>query len=182
MEKDCQACGQPCLPPCSTVNPSCLSGSHWGSLFLPAGFSHGMRGKEPACQCRRCGFHPWSGRFPWRRKWQPTQVFLAWRMPRTEEPKGLQPIGSQRIGHDWVTKHRIHLKKKIYIYTHTHTHTHISQTKHPECWWQLKIREESCHWAQLLVRNNYLCSTLKQAGISETPEKSIDPLTTHLNR
>ena len=25
---------------------------------------------------------------------------LAWRTPWTEEPGGLQPIGSQRVGHD----------------------------------------------------------------------------------
>ena len=25
---------------------------------------------------------------------------LAWRIPRTEEPAGLQPTGSQRVGHD----------------------------------------------------------------------------------
>ena len=25
---------------------------------------------------------------------------LAWRMPRTEEPGGLQSTGSQRVGHD----------------------------------------------------------------------------------
>ena len=25
---------------------------------------------------------------------------LAWRIPWTEEPGGLQPIGSQRVGHD----------------------------------------------------------------------------------
>ena len=24
----------------------------------------------------RCGFHPWVGKIPWRRKWQPTLVFL----------------------------------------------------------------------------------------------------------
>ena len=28
---------------------------------------------------------------------------LAWRIPRTEEPGGPQPTGSQRVGHDWVT-------------------------------------------------------------------------------
>ena len=28
---------------------------------------------------------------------------LAWRMPWTEEPGGLQSIGSQRVGHNWVT-------------------------------------------------------------------------------
>ena len=28
---------------------------------------------------------------------------LAWRIPRTEEPGGLWSMGSQRVGHDWVT-------------------------------------------------------------------------------
>ena len=28
---------------------------------------------------------------------------LAWRIPWTEEPGGLQSMGSQRAGHDWVT-------------------------------------------------------------------------------
>ena len=28
---------------------------------------------------------------------------LAWRIPRTEEPGGLQSMGSQRVGHDWET-------------------------------------------------------------------------------
>ena len=26
---------------------------------------------------------------------------LAWRIPWTEEPDGLQSMGSQRVGHDW---------------------------------------------------------------------------------
>ena len=29
---------------------------------------------------------------------------LAWKIPWTEEPGGLQSMGSQRVGHDWVTK------------------------------------------------------------------------------
>ena len=39
---------------------------------------------------------------------------LAWRIPRTEEPGGLQSIGSQKVRHDW----------NDLAYTHTHTHTH----------------------------------------------------------
>ena len=46
---------------------------------------------------------------------------LAWRIPRTEEPGGLQFIGSQRLGYDWVTYTCIHTR----THTHTHTHTHI---------------------------------------------------------
>ena len=36
-------------------------------------------GKEFACRWRRCrrfGFNPWVRKIPWRRKWQPTPVFL----------------------------------------------------------------------------------------------------------
>ena len=29
---------------------------------------------------------------------------LAWRIPWTEEPGGLQSMGSQRVRHDFVTK------------------------------------------------------------------------------
>ena len=38
-----------------------------------------LSGKEPVCQCRRGKrrrFHPWVGKVPWRRKWNPLQVFL----------------------------------------------------------------------------------------------------------
>ena len=38
-----------------------------------------LSGKESACQCRRCrrcGFDPFVGKIPGRRKWQPTPVFL----------------------------------------------------------------------------------------------------------
>ena len=28
---------------------------------------------------------------------------LAWSIPWTEEPGGLQSMGSQRVGHDWTT-------------------------------------------------------------------------------
>ena len=39
----------------------------------------GSSGKESSCQCRRhkrCGFNPWVRKIPWRKKWQPTEVFL----------------------------------------------------------------------------------------------------------
>ena len=30
---------------------------------------------------------------------------LAWRTPWTDEPGGLQSMGSQRVRHNWVTEH-----------------------------------------------------------------------------
>ncbi|XP_069447686.1 izumo sperm-egg fusion protein 4 isoform X2 [Ovis canadensis] len=47
------------------------------------------------------GLIPGSGRTPWRRKWQPTPVFL---LGEALEPGMLQSTGSQRIGHDFVTE------------------------------------------------------------------------------
>ena len=40
------------------------------------------------------------GKIPWRRAWQPTPVFLPGESPLTEEPGGLQSLGSQRVGHN----------------------------------------------------------------------------------
>ena len=41
----------------------------------------------------------------WRRAWQPTPVFSSGESPWTEEPGGLQSMGSQRVGQDLATKH-----------------------------------------------------------------------------
>ena len=65
----------------------CLLGyllEHFKLSFVPwiiitsihFGASQVLSGKESACQCRRCMFNPGMGRIPWRRKWQPTPVFL----------------------------------------------------------------------------------------------------------
>ena len=46
---------------------------------VPWGFPGGTSGKESTClprRCRRRGFSPQVGKIPWRRKWQPTPVFL----------------------------------------------------------------------------------------------------------
>jgi len=56
-------------------------------------------------QCRRPEFFPWVGKIPWRRAWKPTPVFLPGESPWTEEPGGLQSIGSQRVRDNWATKH-----------------------------------------------------------------------------
>ena len=37
----------------------------------------------------------------WRRKWQPTPVFLPGESQGTADPGGLPSMGSHRVGHDW---------------------------------------------------------------------------------
>ena len=38
---------------------------------------------------------------------------LAWRIPWTEEPGGLQSTGSQRVGHDWATSLSPSLRRSV---------------------------------------------------------------------
>ena len=45
------------------------------------------------------GLIPGSGRFPGGGNGNPSSV-LAWKIPWTEEPRGLQSMGSQRVRHD----------------------------------------------------------------------------------
>ena len=69
--------------------------------------------KESALQCRRCKgceFDPWIWKIPWKKKWQPTAVFLSGKYHEQGSLEGLQSIASQRVRHDWVTAH-----------THTYT-------------------------------------------------------------
>ena len=51
-------------------------------------------GQEFTCQCRRqkrCKFHPWVGKIPWRRKWQPAPVFLSGTFHRQKRLAGYSP-------------------------------------------------------------------------------------------
>ena len=77
---------------------------NWTESGKPLGFSYGSDSQESHLQCRRPGFDYWVGKIPWRRMWQPTPVFLPGESPWTEEPGGLQFIGSQRVGHNWASK------------------------------------------------------------------------------
>ena len=48
-------------------------------ILLKYGLPRWLSGKEPTCQCRRHRrpeFDPWVGKIPWRKKWQPTPVFV----------------------------------------------------------------------------------------------------------
>ena len=64
-----------------------------------------LTGKESAHQGRRRRFDPWVGKIPGlgRSLEEETAThssILAWRIPPTEEPDGLQSTESQRVGHD----------------------------------------------------------------------------------
>ena len=65
-------------------------------------------GEESAHNAGDLGLIPGLGRFPgipWRSAWQPTPVLLPGESPWTVVPGRLHSMGSQRVGHDWTTRH-----------------------------------------------------------------------------
>ena len=71
-------------------------------------------GKESNCQCRRCkghGFDPCVGKIPWRRKWQPTPIFLPGKLHRLRSLAGYSP---------WDYK-----ESDIYIYIYIYVYIYI---------------------------------------------------------
>ena len=79
-------------------------------IYIYRDFASSSVGKESACN-RRCGFNPWVRKIPWRRKWQPTPVFL----PRKSQ--GQRSLASYS---PWDRK-----ESDITKCAHTHTHTQI---------------------------------------------------------
>ena len=60
------------------------------------GFPGAVSGKEPTCQYRRhkrYGFSPRVGKFPWRREWQLTPVFLPGESHGQRNMVGYSPWG-----------------------------------------------------------------------------------------
>ena len=76
---------------------------HIASSFTKArkikgmGFPRWLRWSRICPQRGRPRFDAWVRKTPWRRKWQPTPAFFAWRIPWTEELGGLQSSGVTKM-------------------------------------------------------------------------------------
>ena len=70
----------------------------------------GASGKEPTCQCRRPKrrrFDPWAGKIPWRRKWQPTTVFLPGESHGQRSLMGYNPSQKSQTQQNQLSTHGI---------------------------------------------------------------------------
>ena len=90
------------------------------SVYVPAqNFPGGSKGKESVHNARDLGLIPGSGRSP--RDGNHSGI-LAWRIPWTEEPGGLQTTGLQRVEYSWVTniftfKYMLNTRKTTLMFT-----------------------------------------------------------------
>ena len=97
-----------------------------------------ISGKEPACQCRRHRFDSWVGKIPWRRKWQPTPIFLPGESHRQRSLEGYRPWGCKELD------------------TTAHTHTNYRRDQ----WvllWSLCLRQSVWVTEPWKPRHLYLC-------------------------
>ena len=69
-------------------------------LLLPGWLS----GEESAC-CAGTQVGSLDQEYPPEKEMATHSSVPAWEIPWTEEPGGLQSMGSQRVRHDWVTEH-----------------------------------------------------------------------------
>ena len=70
-----------------------MFGVQCDSVFKAYASFGGSEVKASALQCRRPGFDPWVGKIPWRRKWQPTPVFLPGESHGRRSLVGYSPRG-----------------------------------------------------------------------------------------
>ena len=100
-----------------------------------------LSGKESTCQCRRCRryrFDPWVQKILWRRKWQPTPVFL---------PGEFHGQRSLQATVHWVTKSQTWLKQ---LSTHTLDHlTCLLRNLYAAHEATVRIWHETTNWFQI---------------------------------
>ena len=78
--------------------------SEFNLVSLEVGLPRWLSGKESPCQCRRCEFDPWVGKIPWRRKWQPTPVFLPGKSHGQRSLAGYSPCGCKKLDpNEWLS-------------------------------------------------------------------------------
>ena len=76
------------------------------------GLPRWLSGKEATCQCRRHGFDHCIGKIPWRKKWQPTPIFLPEKSHGQRSLVGYSPWG-RRVGHYLATEQVQYHNQKI---------------------------------------------------------------------
>ena len=74
-------------------------------MCIYIGFSGGAMVKNPPANAgdKRCGFHPWVRKIPWRREWQSTSVFLPVKSYGQRSLVGYSPWGHKESD---MTEHK----------------------------------------------------------------------------
>ena len=114
-------------------------------LFHLLGFPGYLDSKESAWNVGDLGLIPGLGRSPGGGHGNPLQ-YSCWKISWAEEPGGIQCMGSQRVIHDWVTKH-------IALFIHPFTHPSRQPFSEPYI-------QSASHLNEIHLLNNYNTSSI----------------------
>ena len=153
------------------------------------GFHGGLDGKEICLQCRRAGVQSLGQEEPLEKEMATHSSILAWEIPWTEEPGGLQSIGSQRVRHNWETNtfafklsEEIAAENRTLEYMITHKPMGEMCGLPSEYWTCSEVREPSrnsntsylnskCIWAKTVLKKHLLQRLLHVIKLTHIPGK-----------
>ena len=96
----------------------------------------------------------------WRRKWQPTPVFLPGESQGQGEPGGLPSMGSHRVGHDWS-----------YLAAETIILSEVSQTNTNIIWCNLYVESKKMIQRNIFIKQKQIYRHRKQTMVITGPKR-----------
>ena len=116
-------------------------------IWLRTYFPGGWDGKSVCLQCGRPGFDPWVRKIPWRRKSQPTPVFLPGKSHGRRSLVGYSPWGCKELD----TTERLHFHMvKLKVFHITLFYQFVSSLPSltaRSSFMLIKLLKINCHWA-----------------------------------
>ena len=112
-----------------------------------------------------------------------THSSITWKITWTEEPSGLQSMGSQRVGYDWATEHVCRGKKTRNPSTRwpasniDFKHSLIPCCTSTGCWWWIlnKISNHTDTWKFICAKGDFtvLKTQTKQNHMELLPQSPV---------
>ena len=115
----------------------------------------------------------------WRRKWQPTPVFLPGEPQGRTEPGGLPSMGSHRVGQDWSNLSAVHDQLNKYAYLVWKGINFLFWT----LFLRLFLKKDSfiwLHWVSVLACGIFHCGTWASQHMgSQLSDQGSNPYPLH---
>ena len=140
-----------------------LGGLVEAECTVARGFPGGSVEEESSCQCRRCRrlkFSAWVRKIPWKRKWQPTLVFLPLEFHGQRSLMGYV----HRITQSLTCLKR--LSSRAHMHTRTHVHMHACTHAYSEHCLRLWITRT---WVGGLPPSLTICVIPKNQRVARFP-------------
>ena len=120
-------------------------------------------------RCRRHRFHPWAGKTPWRRKWQPIPVFLYEKPHEQRSLAGYSPWSCKELGMTRTALQSYIWRKTVRNEGPCYTGGHLAKWERGKRWhtqqsWSGMVEELRLSWRHFLGQVQRLTSEHRGEG------------------